>query len=76
MSRALIHNPGTGGFRGAAGVKAAKLCREQDQIGRLFFVRKFEREVWPARGLRVRSLEVLSNVDPREMAVTLSLNDS
>ena len=33
MSRALILIPGTGGFRGAAGVKTAKLCVKQDQIG-------------------------------------------
>ena len=36
MSRALILDPGTGRFRGAAGVKTAKLCREQDQIGKHF----------------------------------------
>lgn len=34
MSRALILWPGTGGLRGAAGVKTAKLCVEQDQIGK------------------------------------------
>ena len=34
MSRALILETGTGVFRGAAGVKTAKLCVEQDQIGR------------------------------------------
>ncbi len=33
MSRALSLKVGTGAFRGAAGVKAAKLCAEQDQIG-------------------------------------------
>ena len=36
MSRAMILDPGTGRFRGAAGVKTAKLCREQDQIGKQF----------------------------------------
>jgi len=34
MSRASIHKPGAGGFWGAAGVKTAKLCRKQDQIGK------------------------------------------
>lgn len=34
MSRALILDLGTGRFRGAAGVKTAKLCMEQDQIGK------------------------------------------
>ena len=34
MSGALILRAGTGAFRGAAGVKTAKLCVEQDQIGR------------------------------------------
>lgn len=34
MSGALIHRPGTGRLRGAAGVKTAKLCVEQDQIGK------------------------------------------
>ena len=34
MSRALILWPGTGGHRGAAGVKTAKLCVKQDQIGK------------------------------------------
>jgi hypothetical protein len=33
MSRALILRAGTGAFRGVAGVKTAKLCAEQDQIG-------------------------------------------
>ena len=33
MSRALILLSGTGGLRGAAGVKTAKLFAEQDQIG-------------------------------------------
>lgn len=36
MSRAMISLAGTGAREGAAGVKTAKLCAEQDQIGRLF----------------------------------------
>jgi hypothetical protein len=35
MSRALSLISGTGEIRGAAGVKTAKLCAEQDQIGEL-----------------------------------------
>lgn len=31
---AMILKPGTGGFRGAKRVKTAKLCVEQDQIGK------------------------------------------
>jgi hypothetical protein len=34
MSRAMSLEVGTGTSRGAAGVKTAKLCTEQDQIGR------------------------------------------
>ncbi len=34
MSRTLILRPGTGGLKGVAGVKTAKLCAEQDQIGK------------------------------------------
>ncbi len=33
MSRAMILKAGTGAFRGVAGVKTAKLCVKQDQIG-------------------------------------------
>ncbi len=33
MSRAMIREAGTGVSRGVAGVKTAKLCAEQDQIG-------------------------------------------
>lgn len=33
MSRALILRLGTGDFKEVAGVKTAKLCAEQDQIG-------------------------------------------
>ena len=47
----MILDAGTGVFRGAAGVKIAKLCAEQDQIGRrLNAIRMC---------LRVRSLEGL-----------------
>ena len=49
MSRALILETGTGVFRGAAGVKTAKLCVKQDQIG--------ERLSVPTLCFRVRSLE-------------------
>lgn len=34
MSRAMILKTGTGVFGGAAGVKTAKLCTKQDQIGK------------------------------------------
>lgn len=34
MSRALSLEAGTGASRGVAGVKTAKLCAEQDQIGK------------------------------------------
>ena len=37
MSGALSLNLGTGEFRGVAGVKTAKLCVEQDQIGEQFW---------------------------------------
>lgn len=63
---------GTGDLRGAAGVKTAKLCTEQDQIGRHVRLRKQSNlaiEVRPARGLRVRSLEVKSNFNPRGIIV-------
>jgi hypothetical protein len=33
MSEALILRAGTGAFKGVVGVKTAKLCTEQDQIG-------------------------------------------
>ena len=36
MSRALILKAGTGAFLGVAGVKTAKLCVKQDQIGKRF----------------------------------------
>ena len=35
MSGAVRFRPGTGGLNGAAGVKTAKLCVEQDQIGKV-----------------------------------------
>ena len=38
MSRALILISGTGEVKGAAGVKTAKLCVKQDQIGKRFSV--------------------------------------
>ncbi len=60
MSRALIFDLGTGRSKGAAGVKTAKLCVEQDQIGKLY----------SARGcFRVRSLEGVGNNTPREMVI-------
>jgi len=34
MSRVMIQSLGTGRLWGIAGVKTAKLCTEQDQIGR------------------------------------------
>ena len=34
MSGAMISKSGTGDFKGAAGVKTAKLCVKQDQIGK------------------------------------------
>ena len=34
MSRAMIFFSGTGEMKGAAGVKTAKLCVKQDQIGK------------------------------------------
>jgi hypothetical protein len=37
MSRAMSLGPETGSPRGAAGVKTAKLCVEQDQIGEQVF---------------------------------------
>ncbi len=61
MSRALISESGTGGFEGAAGVKTAKLCVEQDQIGEL--------NAWSGQGFRVRSLEGGGNIAPREMII-------
>ncbi len=36
MSRAKIFLSGTGDLKGAAGVKTAKLCTEQEQIGERF----------------------------------------
>lgn len=62
MSRAMIPKSGTGDFRGAAGVKTAKLCIKQDQIGR-------PRKRSQRRGLRVRSLEGASNCSPRGIII-------
>ena len=60
MSRALSLKAGTGAFGGAAGVKTAKLCVEQDQIG----------EHWTASlSSRVRSLEAASNRRSRGMII-------
>ena len=50
MSRAMILRLGTGSLRGVAGVKTAKLCAKQDQIGKGLSV--------PARTFRVDRLRV------------------
>ena len=65
MSMALILKSGTGDFRGADGVKTAKLCAEQDQIGKHHGV---VRTLLPGR-----LLEVVSNGDPRGMIISLQL---
>jgi hypothetical protein len=44
MSRAMIHHAGTGAWREVAGVKTAKLCVEQDQIGRRGRDRKIDEQ--------------------------------
>lgn len=62
MSRAMIHKAGTGASWGAAGVKTAKLCAEQDQIGEQLSVAHV--------CFRVRSLEPSSNCGPRGMIIT------
>ena len=62
MSRAMIHEVGTGTLWGAAGVKTAKLCVEQDQIGR-------HRKHVPVQSFRVGSLEIESNFNPRGMII-------
>lgn len=49
MSMAMILESGTGDSRGADGVKTAKLCVEQDQIGKLY-------DVCPHFGFRVDCL--------------------
>ena len=48
MSAALIQRPGTGSLWGAGGVKTAKLCVEQDQIGELRADVKLDSKVRPA----------------------------
>lgn len=61
-SVAVILKPGTGGFWGADGVKAAKLFAEQDQIGE---------RLSPARvKLSGRSLKELSNGFLRGMVLS------
>ena len=54
MSRAMRLIPGTGGLRGAAGVKTAKLCVKQDQIGKRLSV--------AAQSFRVDRLRKLATV--------------
>lgn len=61
-SRALSPRLGTGSLGGAAGVKAAKLCAEQDQIGRRLSAARMK-----SSG---RSLEGPSNGSPRGMAAS------
>lgn len=56
MSRAMSQGLGTGKPRGAAGVKTAKLCVKQDQIGGRLSV--------ACTSLRVRSHEGISNYSP------------
>ena len=55
----MILGLGTGELKGAAGVKTAKLCVEQDQIGKLLSA--------ASACFRVRSLEGSSNWTPRGM---------
>lgn len=62
MSVALILRPGTGGFRGADGVKAAKLFVEQDHIGKRLNSARVK--------LPGRSLKGLSNKSRRGMIIT------
>lgn len=50
MSGATILISETGDFRGAAGVKTAKLCAEQDQIGKLHGVARILASGLIARG--------------------------
>jgi hypothetical protein len=65
MSGALSLELEMGGFRGAAGVKTAKLCAEQDQIGRRLSAARTK-----SSG---RSLEGFGNKPPRGMMVTVNL---
>ena len=65
MSMALIQESGTGDSWGADGVKTAKLCAEQDQIGKHYGV---VRTLLPGR-----LLEAVSNGGPRGMIIVLQL---
>lgn len=65
MSMALILGSETGDPRGADGVKTAKLCAEQGQIGKHYGV---VRTLLPGR-----LLEVVSNSDPRGMIIISQL---
>ena len=62
MSMAMILESETGDSWGAGGVKTAKLCVEQDQIGKHY--------AWSAL-LSGRLLEAISNDGPRGMIVVL-----
>lgn len=58
MSRAMIFFSGTGEMKGAAGVKTAKLCVKQDQIGKQLSV--------AARSFRVDRISRLVTADSDE----------
>jgi len=59
MSRTMIFLAGTGARLGVAGVKAAKLYTEQDQIGKRLSTASMRLPGW--------SLEGYSNVSPRRI---------
>ncbi len=61
MSKAMILRSGTGDLRGAVGVKTAKLCAKQGQIGK-----RYECGSHQFSG---RLLEVKGNFNPRGMMV-------
>ena len=66
MSRAMSPRLGTGSLGGAAGVKTAKLCTEQEQIGRQVGTRqKATDKVRSARasGLVRQSLQVIAGLE-------------
>ncbi len=69
ISEAMIFWLGTGDLKGAGGVKTAKLCVKQDQIGKRKTLSKEDLKERLVRGFRVRSLEPNSNVGPRGMIV-------